>query len=336
MDERYLWDRSGDPDPEIQRLEKTLGRFRGPRGPLQLPARGRPRFPRILLAAAAISAAAIGLLWAARSSLLPRWRVEAVAGAPLLDSRPIAPSSALEVGRSVETDGASRAAVSAGAFARIAVAPGSRLRLLRSGPLQQRFALDRGAISAKISAPPRLFVVETPSARAVDLGCEYTLEVAPSGAGVLRVETGWVSFERGGRESIVPAGASCATRAGQGPGTPYYEDAAIELRSALERFDFEGGGDAALSQILASARKRDGLTLWHLLQRVDGSAPERIYDRFAALVPPPTEVTRAGVLTGDSAMLEKWRWELEGMPLLSKGGGLRSLWRRFWFGVTSR
>jgi hypothetical protein len=334
MDDRYLWDRGGDPDAEILRLEGTLRRFRGPRNPFELPARGRRRFPQILLAAAAISLAAIGLAWAGRAVLFPRWRVEAVEGAPLLDSRPIPASSELRVGRLIETDGASRAAVAAGAFARIAVAPGSRLRLLRSGPLQQRFALDRGAISAKISAPPRLFVVETPSALAVDLGCEYTLTVDPSGAGLLRVQTGWVSFEREGRESIVPAGASCATRAGQGPGTPFYEDATIQLRSTLERFDFEGGGDAALSQVLASARKRDALTLWHLLQRVDGSARERVYDRFAALVPPPPEVTRDGVLSEDPAMLEKWRWELEGMPLLSKGGGLRSLWRRFWFGVT--
>lgn len=338
MDDRYLWDGSGDPDPEIRRLEESLGRFRGPREPLPLPApRSRNRFSRPLLAAAAvaaIAAAAAVLFLAGRATLLPRWSVEAAEGAPLVDSRPIAASSMLPVGRAIETDAASRATVAAGAFARISVAPDSRLRLLRSGPLQQRFALDRGRISARISAPPRLFVVETPSAMAVDLGCEYTLEVDSSGGGLLRVETGWVSFERDGRESIVPAGASCATRPRQGPGTPYYEDAANELRSALERFDFEGGGAAALEEILASARKRDALTLWHLLLRADGRDRERVYEKLAELVPPPPEVTRAGVLSGDQPMLEKWRWELEGMPLLSKGGGLRSLWRRFWFGLS--
>jgi hypothetical protein len=50
-----------------------------------------------------------------------------------------------------------------------------------------RLALDHGAIEARIWAPPRLFFVETPSARAVDLGCVYTLEVDRAGAGRLSV-----------------------------------------------------------------------------------------------------------------------------------------------------
>ena len=335
MDDRYLWDREGTPDPEIQRLEKLLGGFRGRAAPLKPPA-PRRAFARALAAAAAIAAAAVGLGWIVFSTLVPRWRVEAVAGAPLLGSHPISANGSFSVGQEIRTDGGSRAKVALGTIAEISVGPLSRLRLVGSGPLRQRFALDIGKISAKISAPPRLFVVDTPSARAVDLGCEYTLEVDSAGAGILRVETGWVSFERGGRESIVPAGAACATRPREGPGTPYYEDAAAEFRSALDRYDFEGGGSAAVENLLASARKRDGLTLWHLLARPDSPLRESVYERFAALVPPPPGVTRAGVLAGDEAMLEKWRWELDGMPLLSKGGGVRSLWRRFWFAVANR
>ena len=322
MDDRYLWDRGGPPDPDVEHLESLLGRFRGPVSPLRLPARRR-RLPSMLLAAAAVAAAAAGIAVIAHSTLVPRWRVETAAGVRLIP-----------VGEAIETDGTSRAKIAMGTIAEISVAPRTRLRLAGSGPLRQRLALDRGKIAAKISAPPRLFVVDTPSARAVDLGCEYTLEVDSAGAGLLRVETGWVSFERDGRESIVPAGAVCATRPREGPGTPYYEDAAPELRSALERYDFGGGGAASIEAVLAAARKRDGLTLWHLLQRSDSPIHERIYDRFAELVPPPPEVSRAAALGGDQRMLERWRWELEGVPLLSRGGGLRSLWDRFWFSLT--
>ena len=332
MDDRYLWDREGTPDPEIQRLEKLLGPFRGPTSPLRLPA-GRRAFPRALAAAAAIVAAA-GLAWAARTALLPRWRVEAVAGAPVLGSLPISGNGSLRVGEAIQTDGGSRAKVALGKIAEISVGPLSSLRLVGSGPLRQRLALDRGKISAKISAPPRLFVVDTPSAQAVDLGCEYTLEVDPDGGGLLRVETGWVSFERDGRESIVPAGAVCATRPREGPGTPYYEDAASEFRSALASYDFEGGGAGAVQVVLDRARRRDGLTLWHLLERADVPIRDRVYDRFAELVPPPPEVTRAGALGGDERMLERWRWELQGMPLVSKDSGPGSLWRRFWFALS--
>lgn len=43
MNEDYLWDKSGEPDPEIEQLEKTLGRLRykRPAEPLPLPADSR-------------------------------------------------------------------------------------------------------------------------------------------------------------------------------------------------------------------------------------------------------------------------------------------------------
>jgi hypothetical protein len=334
MDDRYLWDRGGPPDPEIERLEKELGRFRHVPAPLRFPARRSRRSAVPLLAAAVVLLAAAGVLRFALSGRAV-WRVRSIEGAPLVESRSFAGDAPLAVGQRIETDAASRAKLSLGGIAEIEISQDSRLRLVRSGAAEQRLALDRGRISAKISAPPRLFSVETPSALAVDLGCSYTLEVDRSGAGTLRVETGWVSFERGARESVVPAGAACAMRGEQGPGTPYYEDASSVLKEALERFDFRGPSPGDLTSILAAARKRDGLTLWHLLSRAGGPDRERVYERLARLVPPPGKVTRAGILSGDERMLDRWRWELEGMPLLPREGTFASFWRRVWFRVRS-
>ena len=56
-------------------------------------------------------------------------------------------------------------------------------------------SLSKGAIHARIWAPPKQFFVNTPSATAVDLGCEYTLQVDEDGGGLIRVTLGWVSFE---------------------------------------------------------------------------------------------------------------------------------------------
>ena len=330
MDDRYLWDRSGSSDPEVERLEKRLGRFRHDHRPLRLPGQRRSS-ARPILAAAAVLLAGAGLLLVARSGAAPRWRVERLQGSPVVGSKPITQAEPLRVGQSVVTDGSSRAKIGIGKIAEISVGPNSRVRLVRSRPTEQRLALDRGAISAKIWAPPRLFFIQTSSALAVDLGCAYTLEVDDSGAGILRVDTGWASFERDGRESIVPAGAVCATRPAKGPGTPYYEDATPELGQALESLDFGSGGSDALSTILAGARKRDGLTLWHLLARTRGADREKVFDRLSRLVPPPAAVTREAVLRGEERALETWRWELEGMPLLPKEGAFRSFWRRLWF-----
>ena len=142
-----------------------------------------------------------------------------------------------------------------------------------------------------------------------------------------------VSFEREGRESIVPAGAACATRQGSGPGTPYYEDASPEFLQALESLDSHEGGEDSLSVALAAARKRDGLSLWHLLSRTEGPARERVYERLAALVPPPASVTRQGALALEERMLDRWRWELEGMPWLPRKASLPSFLRKLWFRI---
>jgi hypothetical protein len=44
--------------------------------------------------------------------------------------------------------------------------------------------------------------------------------------------------------------------------------------------------------------------LWHLLQRVDSSQRGAVYDRLAALVPPPPGVTRRGAIALHSRDLE--------------------------------
>ena len=60
----------------------------------------------------------------------------------------------------------------------------------------------------------------------------------------------------------------------------------------------------SLATVLAQARPRDGLTLWHLLSRTTGPARAQVYTRFAALVPPPPGVTREGILQLDPHMLD--------------------------------
>jgi hypothetical protein len=149
---------------------------------------------------------------------------------------------------------------------------------------------------------------------AEDLGCAYTLEVDKAGNSLLRVTMGWVSLQLKDRESVVPAGAACATKPGIGPGTPYFEDASEQFRVALSRVDFERDmGDylAPLGIVLSSARVRDTLTLWNLLPRVSDADRSLVYNRLAKLVPPPPGVTREGVLKLNQQMLDAWKEQLE-------------------------
>jgi len=67
MNDKYLWDRSGEPDPEIQQLEELLGTLRYEPQPLEIPAhfqitRRRSFYPPLAIAASLLFfAVAIGL-----------------------------------------------------------------------------------------------------------------------------------------------------------------------------------------------------------------------------------------------------------------------------------
>jgi len=326
MDDRYLWDGTGPPDPEVERLEKLLGRYRHSGEPPVLPAPARP--VRRWLLAAALAAAAAGAVWIARA-VSGSWRIETIAGSPQIASRLSSGENRLRVGQTLETDAASRARLRAG-IGRIEIAPGSRLRLISSRLTDERLALELGSIRAEISAPPRLFSVETPWATAVDLGCEYTLSVGGDGSGELAVSRGWVELAWAGRESIVTAGDVCATRPGVGPGTPRAEDAPPELVGALQRFDFEPEGAEALPEVLAAARPRDALSLWHLLARTRGDDRIRVYERLSRLSPAPSGVTQEGVLRLDQEMLDVWRFHM-GTPQLPRR---LPLWKVLWARLT--
>jgi hypothetical protein len=238
------------------------------------------------------------------------WRVTRVDGTPRIGSEQIANNGQLGVGEWLETDGSSRAQIAVGSIGNVDIDENTRVRLLQTDPTEHRLELARGKMSARIWAPPRLFFVDTPSAVAADLGCAYTLEVDDHGGSLLRVTSGWVAMELEDRESIVPAGAACETQPGIGPGTPYYEDAPTDFRAALRKIDFEHD-TSALTALLDQARTRDTLTLWHLLARVDGEDRVRVYEKMAAIVPPPAGVTREGILQLDKQMLDLWKNDLE-------------------------
>jgi FecR protein len=343
MNDDYLWDGSGEPDPEIQKLENSLAKFRhqgqAPEFP-EISAARQPRFWQRLgsshwsfglaaATAAVLFMAAFGILWWNQNPSTtsgPGWDVESVAGTPKVESsafRKKAGATKLGIGQTLITDSHSKANISIADIGTVNVEPNTRLRLVAGGNGHNRLALDRGTIHAYIWALPGQFTVDTPSAIAVDLGCSYTLQVDDSGAGLLRTKLGWVGFKLDGHEAFIPAGAVCATRPKFGPGTPYFEDASESFREALSRFDFAAGTpvgrSAELSRILAESRQRDALTVWHLLTRVGEPQRGSVYDRLATLVPPPSGVSRDGILRLDQKMLDLW-WNQLGL-------GDASLWR---------
>jgi ferric-dicitrate binding protein FerR (iron transport regulator) len=180
----YLFDREGEPDPEIARLEAMLApmAYRGAAPRLPRPAR---RAPAYVVAAAAIALAAA--------------LVAVLIGKPW---RPRPPSGA--VAQWIDTgEAAMRLDVGIGS---VELAAHTRARFVAA--TRHEMQLERGTLTATIHAPPRQFVVRTPRAVVTDLGCAFAITVDAAGRGSVVVSEGRVAVAGGdAREVVVGAGA---------------------------------------------------------------------------------------------------------------------------------
>jgi len=307
----YLWDRSGEPDAEVLRLEGLLRGAQFDRRTLDASSLPEPqesgepqphaaiawRPRRGFAAAAALLLAVVGA-WLGRGATAD-WGLERLHDGSIRAEH-------LPVGRWLETDTASRALLQVSDIGRVTVEPGSRVRIRESSGSRRLLELARGKIDAVIFAPPRLFVVDAPGVRAVDLGCAYTLEVDERGAGLLHVTMGFVELQRDGLTSTIPRGAQCATRANHGPGVPYFTDADAPFIDFVRTMDAGYVDGKRLDVALASARERDALTLWHILPRVNRDIREAVCDRLNELLPLPSGVSRDAVMRLDPEALQAW------------------------------
>ncbi|WP_309710979.1 FecR domain-containing protein [Armatimonas sp.] len=253
--------------------------------------RSKKTFPkRVFALALAASAAVICFLIFRPRPLASIWQLE---------------GRALRVGEEIKTARSARTLTST--LGTVTLEPGSQLRVTRSRPERQQLALDQGAITVKVTAPPRLFAVETPRALAVDLGCAYKLSVAGQSS-ALDVSVGWVELEdKQGASVLVPAGGHLRVSSNGKLSLPWYGESG-ERPKALEAY--ESGGP--LEPLLAALHEPvDTLTLFHLLPRVSGAEREATLEKMLTFTTLPGSVTREQVLALDKKALATWREELK-------------------------
>jgi ferric-dicitrate binding protein FerR (iron transport regulator) len=309
----YLWDRSSPVDPEIARLEAVLLPLRGEPGyapVLAHPATAtKPRFSMKLLAAVAASLLVIAGLLVVGNRISSQQRIEISSsqGVPLVN-REAVPRGVLRLGDTVETVNGSQVELRIATLGWVKMAPGSRLTVLESHEHRQRLRLDQGEVEARIAADPGVFVIETPFARVVDLGCAYKLAMLSSGEGEVRVTEGWIQVDYGDQESLVPAGSMANFAPGGAISPPYRTAASPRFRAPLLAW-WQGGPaqKAHLLQALRHAEKQDALTLLNMLIRTTETEERAaIYDRLHELVPAPAGVSRDDVIAGVPDAEGRW------------------------------
>jgi len=312
----YLHDKTGD-DPAVAELEGLLGAY-AHRAPLrELPPRRRGwRIPAVAGSIALAAALVAIAIWrhgedaGAGDCRTPGAGFAfAVDGGPARCAGGVATRGTLPVGAWLETAVGATADVRVADIGSLVVYGDSRVRLVGTGAAGHHLELARGRIAARVIAPPRLFVVDTPVATAVDLGCAYELAVESGGRTHLRVTSGAVSLEGHGLVAYAPIGSEVFAAAGRGPGTPVAIGASPALRAAVAGFD--AGDRTALRGIVAAAGPRDTVTLWNLLSRTAGDARAEVVARLDAISPLPPGIRAGDVRAGDAAAIAGWRASLE-------------------------
>lgn len=301
MSDDYLWDRRGA-DPEVARLEALLGGLAHDAPLAPLPERPRRRAWWIGGAAVALAAAAAIALVVTRGAGSSANGCAGGAGfAFRADGETrcqgaVAARGVLPVGGWLETAPGATAAVTIADIGALTLAGDSRLGLTATGSGEHRLALTRGTLTAEVVAPPRLFVIDTPGATAVDLGCAYELAVLPDGRTRLTVTGGVVELGAHGRTAFVTVGHTVTTAPGRGPGTPVAFDAAPALKAAVERVD--RGEAGALAEVVAAAGPGDTLTLWNLLANAAPAERPAILATLDELFPRPEWILADDVVAG--------------------------------------
>lgn len=291
--------------PSDHALEESLARVGASmRLRASLPDPSRPSLRGVLALFALVFIISIPALMLLRPSSEP-WEVQVLAGTPTVDGR--SGTSKLREKQWLTTAANDRATLTVPSIGSVTIEPDSRVRLVRSRQRQQHMELARGTLHATITAPPRLFVVDTPAVKATDMGCIYTLSVEPDGTTRLKVAVGWV--ELSGKQGLtrVSAGLECRTSAAGRVGLPRAIASALS-EQRLTAFDPAASGSAELEALLAACDQVDGVTLWHILQRVPEADRAKVLDRLAALHPTPPGAPREKTLDLDHAALEAW-WD---------------------------
>jgi ferric-dicitrate binding protein FerR (iron transport regulator) len=291
----YLWDRSGDADPDVARLEGLLAPL-AHQAPLdELRLRRKRRFPIFVIGGAIAAAAAVILVWQwPREQTKPtEYACGAQANGFAFTARggsvacggSAVPAGVLPIGGTLDT-GAHEAELAIADIGSAQLSPKTRVRLEGTSAERHQLFLERGKMHAFVSAPPRIFAVGTPSGQVTDLGCEYTLEVDDAGAGAIEVKSGMVELEaEGGRVIVVPAGARARLLAGRRASLPLTKSASPALVAAVG--DFHAGTSAALDRILAAAQPGDAITIANLARIAPDDHKRAVLDRLAQLAPPP-------------------------------------------------
>ena len=320
----YLWSKLGQGDADIRQLERLLSPYAHSREhgdvmrAVALPPvqsvlhtrRIRIRWAMAAVLAVCMLAATLllqhRLTWPEDGA----WAVTASQGQVWMANVPARAGEHLPAGGEIVTGDDGDARLQIARIGELRLGADSRLRLEQTGSGRHRVRLQEGHLWARVWAPPGAFGVRLPRTEVLDMGCEFTLDIAASGAGALIVRSGWVLAGNGDGEVLVPQGAMVRLGADGAAGTPYDLGAHAGFVATLAQLDAQRGApsadDVRLHYLLAQARPQDAISLLSLLQRHPSLARGPLYDRLRTILVDAPAPSREAVLRGTADALDPW------------------------------
>ncbi len=265
QDERYLWDRGEPVDPTVRALEDLLRRY----ALHDVALRRRPAGARlVLVATAAVIVVAITAWLLFREGTAPSVAPALVARLVDLDR----PERSFAAGETVFAAD-SRLRLRMDGLGEIVAERYTQFGLDEIGPGRLRLRLDGGRLEVNLLAGARedAVVLRSGALTCTAATARFALDVEGKGGAVdLRTLEGMAMLRGPSRLAMVPAGARVGAALDGRVDIPFFEDASPMLQKLLsaiedpsiddtDRVDYAGKFGALV------ARKRDTLSLWHLL-----------------------------------------------------------------------
>ena len=237
-------------------------------------------------------------------------QVEKLSGYPVIESRVLTGQGIIKFGEKLITDSESRVRLKVGTGSEIEIEPKSEIKIIETKTSEHRLIISKGKIAARTWIAPKLFSVKTPSSVVTDLGSKYDLSVDEQASTLIQVKSGWVLMEYKNRRVLLCAETTCISDSSKGLGVPISNEASSTFKESLYKLDFENSSKNELAILLSEAKKKDLITLFHLLKHLDNESRGMIYDRISLLFKMPQRITREGIVHGDKDMMGRLWTEL--------------------------
>lgn len=238
------------------------------------------------------------------------WRVISIEGNPTIDGSP-EKSDRWSQGEILVTDASSKATVEIPKVGTLEIDKNSRLVLDKAKDGANLVILKNGKVSITNSADMPEFSIMVNDFEIVDRGGKFEIENLSVLGAILKVNYAFAEIVHNGNSYMVDENHICVLRRGFRPGIPVNKNSSDSMRAAVESFDFNNGGEAAIEKIISLAKERDMLTLLALIQVVPQLQRQIIFQEISNRFPPPESVTRAGIIRLDKDMLYRWWEEIE-------------------------